>query len=180
VVAVGRVGPEPGMVGRSPDAFVQARRAERMAERRGGLGGGFCPLCLVHGMRGARGSKGQWHGGQQHAGTVPAHWRAHRLEQVERLDDAATWRDTGGWIRARAMEEAGGDWSLWRLWRDAVGRMRACVEEQSGTEHQRRGVEEGGAWQTAARQVAWCGAVSFLMSEQTGETSQRQRTTQRR
>jgi hypothetical protein len=26
---------------------------------------------------------------------------------------------------ARAMEEGGGDWSLWRLWRDAVRRMHA-------------------------------------------------------
>jgi hypothetical protein len=82
-------------------------------------------------------------------------------------------------MRVRAMEAGGGDWLLWRLWRDAVGRMRACAEEQSGTERQRRG-EEGGVWQTTGRQVAWRGVVDFLMPERTSEMPQRQQTTRRR
>jgi hypothetical protein len=35
-------------------------------------------------------------------GAGPAHWRAHRLEQVERLDDVVAWRDACGWIRVCA------------------------------------------------------------------------------
>jgi hypothetical protein len=155
VVAVGRAGSEPGMVGRSPDAFVQARRAERMAERRGGLGGGFCPLCLVHGMRGARGSKGQWHGGRQHADTVPAHWRAHRLEQVERLDDAATWRDTGGWIRARDGRRRRGLVVVAALAR----RSSQDARVSGGAERHRAPT----AWSGGGRRVADGGATSGLV-----------------
>jgi hypothetical protein len=64
--------------------------------------------------------------------------------------------------------------------RDVVGRMRTCAEEQSSTEHQRRGEEEGGALQTAGQQVAWSGVVGFLMSERTSEIPHRWRTARKR
>jgi hypothetical protein len=47
------------------------------------------------------------------------------------------------------IRSGGGDWLLWWIWRDTIGRMRACAEMQSGTEHQWRGKEEGGVWQMA-------------------------------
>jgi hypothetical protein len=56
--------------------------------------------------------------------------------------------------RVRAMEAGGGNWSLWRLWRDVVGRMHTCAEEQSGIERQRRGGEVlGGGLDEACAQV---------------------------
>jgi hypothetical protein len=163
VVAVGRAGPELGAVGRSSDTFVQARRVEQMAEQRGGLGGGFCPLRFVHEMRGACGSKGQWHGGRQHAGVEPTRWRAQRLEQVERLDDAAAWRDAGGcicacarWKQAEGTGCCGGSGAT-RLAGCARARRSRAAQSASGAERREAcGRRRGDKWLGAVLSTSLC------------------------